>query len=79
VVLVAIPTALAAGKYKPFVGTVEPDGMKFVADTDRPAVKLVTDTFFVVLLCTIGNTSVPANGVVAPVNADIFVLAIFIK
>jgi hypothetical protein len=44
--------------------------------TVRPEVKLVTLTCLVVLLCTIGKTSVPDNGVVAEVSAEIFELAI---
>lgn len=42
--------------------------------TERPAVRLATLTCVVALLCTIGRTSVPANGVVAAVRALIFLL-----
>ena len=38
----------------------------------RPDVKSATDTLAVTPLCTIGNTSVPAKGVVAAGKADIF-------
>ena len=46
--------------------------------TARPAVKFATVTFVVALLWTIGNVSVPANGVVAEVSADILLLAIYL-
>ena len=38
---------------------------------ERPGVRLAIDTCLVVLLCTIGKTSVPATGVVAEVSAEI--------
>jgi hypothetical protein len=52
--------------------------VKDAALTARPAVKLATETCLVVLLCTIGNTSVPAKGVVDAVSAEIFKSAISI-
>jgi hypothetical protein len=42
----------------------------------RPEVKSATETLVVTPLCTIGNTSVPARGVVAAGKADIFTFAI---
>jgi hypothetical protein len=50
--------------------------VRSLADIERPAVKLAADTLDVIPLCTIGNTSVPANGVVAAGKADIFTFAI---
>ena len=66
-------TALAA---KVTVPDVDPAKANPVADTDRPAVKLAIDTLTVAPLWTIGNTSVPATGVVAAVRLEIFTLAI---
>jgi hypothetical protein len=48
--LTAMPTVLAAGKYMPFAGAVEPVTTKEVPLTDRPAVRLAIDTCLVALL-----------------------------
>ena len=55
--------------------TLSVDAVRLEADTARQAVKFATDTLTVVLLCTIGKTSVPAKGVVDAVNAEIFLSA----
>jgi hypothetical protein len=52
--------------------------VKLKALTARAAVKSLTATLTVAPLCTMGNTSVPASGVEAPVNCEIFLSAIFI-
>ena len=62
VTMVAVPEVL------PVIATA-------VALTDLPAVKLLTATLTVTPDCTIGNTSVPARGVVAAGSADIFMSA----
>jgi hypothetical protein len=62
VTMVAVPEVL------PVIATA-------VALTDLPAVKLLTATLTVTPDCTIGNTSVPARGVVAAVSAEIFTSA----
>ena len=46
--------------------------------TARPAVRLATLTCLVVLLCTMGKTSVPARGVVDAGSAEILVFAMMI-
>jgi hypothetical protein len=63
VTMVAVPDVL------PVIATA-------VVLTDLPAVKLLTATLTVTPDWTIGNTSVPARGVVAAVSAEIFTLAI---
>jgi hypothetical protein len=45
------------------------------AETARPAVTSAADTLTVLPLCTIGRTSVPASGVLAPVSWEIFLSA----
>jgi len=52
--------------------------LKLAALTARPAVKLATETCLVVVLCTIGRTSVPARGVVLAGRALIFESAILL-
>ena len=51
--------------------------LRLNALTARPAVKLATETCLVVVLWTIGKTSVPARGVVLAGRALIFESAIF--
>jgi hypothetical protein len=63
----------------PITGTrplVNPDAVKLVAAIALPAVRLATLTCFVLPDCTIGNTSVPARGVVDAGSAEIFESAI---
>jgi hypothetical protein len=48
--LVLKPKVSVVGKYIPLVGAADPDGIKFVPPTERPAVKLATDTCLVVAL-----------------------------
>jgi hypothetical protein len=61
----------------PEIRGVAPVTVTPVAETSRPAVKSLTATFTVDPLWTIGNTSVPASGVVALVSAEIFWSAMF--
>jgi hypothetical protein len=52
--------------------------LKLAALTARPAVKLATETCLVVVLWTMGRTSVPARGVVLAGRALIFESAILL-
>ena len=52
-----------------------PVTVKAPVATARPAVKFATLTCLVVVLCTMGKTSVPARGVVDAGSAEILVFA----
>ena len=60
------------------VGPLSADQLKLKALTARPAVRLATDTCLVVVLWTMGRTSVPARGVVLAGRALIFESAILL-
>ena len=72
-VIVGVPAT--AGVTMVAVPEVLPAIATAVALTDLPAVKSLTATLTVTPDCTIGNTSVPARGVVAAVSAEIFTSA----
>lgn len=73
---VVMPVALSVVN-APAAGVVAPTVplMLIEAVPANPAVRLLTATCFVVLDCTMGNTSPPVRGVLAAGNAEIFTSA----